>query len=441
MFRVASRALRPWLPCSSTAKLPLKITKIIMEETMAVSLKSILLTSVLLPLAVTPATAQSNAVSDDVVRIGVLTDMSGVYSDLAGKGAVEAVKMAAEDFGGKVLGKPIDVIFADHQNKPDVGSATARQWFDTGGVDLIADLSNSAVALSVATLAKERKRHIIVNGSSNMGITNQVCSPYAVHYAYDAYSLAHGTGKAVVEQGGDTWFFLTVDFAFGIGLEQQVSEVVREAGGRVLGSARHPLGTTDFSSFVLQAQTSKAKIVGIASTGGDAINAIKAAAEFGITKDQDLAALLLWVNDVHAIGLETAQGLLLTNAWYWDMNDETRSFAKRYFDRVGNMPNMSQAADYSSTMHYLKAVQAAGTDDPDAVSAKMREMPINDFFAKDSKIRVDGRMVHDMYLWRVKAPSESKYPWDYLKLVDTIPAERAFQPLDQSKCYLVNKSG
>jgi branched-chain amino acid transport system substrate-binding protein len=411
-----------------------------MEETMIATLKSVLSASLLVPLAVTAATAQQNAISDNVVRIGVLTDMSGVYSDLAGKGAVEAVKMAAEDFGGTILGKPIDVIFADHQNKPDIGSATARQWFDTGGVDLIADLSNSAVALSVATLAKDQKRHIIVNGSSNMGITNQVCSPYAVHYAYDAYSLAHGTGKAVVEQGGDSWFFLTVDFAFGIGLEQQVSEVVRASGGRVIGAARHPLNTTDFSSFVLQAQASKAKIVGVASTGGDAINAIKAAAEFGITKDQSLAALLLWLNDIHALGLDTAQGLLLTNAWYWDMNEETRSFAKRYFERVGNMPNMSQAADYSSTMHYLKAVQAAGTDEPDAVSVKMREMPINDFFAKNGKIRVDGRMVHDMYLWRVKAPSEAKYPWDYLKLVNTIPAERAFQPLDQSKCYLVNKS-
>lgn len=407
---------------------------------MFASLKGVLSASLLLPLVVTAAIAQPSTISDNVVRIGVLTDMSGVYSDLAGKGAVEAVKMAAEDFGGTILGKPIEVIFTDHQNKPDVGSTTARQWFDTGGVDLIADLSNSAVALSVANLAKEKKRHIIVNGSSNMGITNEVCSPYAVHYAYDAYSLAHGTGKAVVAQGGDSWFFLTVDFAFGIGLEQQVSEVVRASGGRVVGAARHPLNTTDFSSFVLQAQASKAKIVGISSTGGDAINAIKAAVEFGITKDQDLAALLLWVNDVHSLGLDTAQGLLLTNAWYWDMNEETRSFAKRYFERVGNMPNMSQAADYSSTMHYLKAVQAAGTDEPDAVSAKMREMPINDFFAKNGKIRVDGRMVHDMYLWRVKTPSESKYPWDYLKLVETIPAERAFQPLDQSKCYLVNKS-
>jgi branched-chain amino acid transport system substrate-binding protein len=387
-----------------------------------------------------PALGQAGKVSDDVVRIGVLTDMSGIYSDLSGKGAVEAVRMAVEDHGGKVLGKPVEVIHADHQNKPDVGSNIARQWFDTGGVDLIQDLSNSAVALAVAAIAKEKKRHIVVNGSSNMGITNQACSPYAVHYAYDAHSLAHGTGRTVVEQGGNTWFFLTVDFAFGHGLEKQVSDVVTAAGGRVLGSARHPLNTTDFSSFVLQAQASGAKIIGIASTGADAINAIKGAAEFGVTKTQKLAALLLWINDVHALGLEAARGLQLTNAWYWDMNDETRAFAKRYFQRVGMMPNMSQAADYSSTIHYLKAVEAAGTDDPDAVSKTMRELPINDMFAKNGKIREDGRMMHDMYLWEVKSKEESKYPWDYLKPLGVIPAEKAFQPLSQSTCYLVKKS-
>ena len=391
-------------------------------------------------LAVTPTFGQGSKISDDVVRIGILTDMSGIYSDLSGKGAVEAVRMAVADYGDKVLGKPIEVINADHQNKPDIGSNIARQWFDTGGVDLIQDLSNSAVALAVAAIAKEKKRHIVVNGSSNMGITNQACSPYAVHYAYDAYSLAHGTGRAVVEKGGDTWFFLTVDFAFGHGLEKQVSDVVTAAGGRVLGSARHPLNTTDFSSFVLQAQASGAKIIGIASTGADAINAIKGAAEFGATKTQKLAALLLWINDVHALGLDAARGLQLTNAWYWDMNDETRAFAKRYFDRVGLMPNMSQAADYSSTLHYLKAVEAAGTDDPDAVSKKMREMPINDMFAKGGKIREDGRMVHDMYIWEVKSKEESKHPWDYLKPLSTIPAEKAFQPLAQSTCYLVKKS-
>ncbi len=385
------------------------------------------------------ASAQTGSLSGDVVRIGVLTDMSGTYTDLAGKGAVEAVKMAVEDFGGKMFGKPIEVIFADHQNKADVGAAKAREWFDVNGVDLIADLNNSGVALAVAGVAKDKKRHIIVNGSSNVGLTNQLCSPYTVHYAYDAYALANGTGRTIVEQGGDTWFFLTVDFAFGIGLEQQVSDVVRGAKGRVVGAARHPLGTADFSSYMLQAQASKAKIIGLASTGNDTINAIKAAKEFGVTKNQKLAALLLWINDVHALGLESAQGLTLTNAWYWDMNDESRKFARRYEQRMKLMPNMSQAGDYSSTMHYLKAVQAAGTDDPDAVSAKMREMPISDFFTSKGQIRVDGRMVHDMYLWEVKTPAESKGPWDYLKPVKTIPAEQAFAPLSASTCYLVKK--
>ncbi|MGA0598413.1 ABC transporter substrate-binding protein [Enterovirga sp. CN4-39] len=385
------------------------------------------------------ANAQTGKVSDDVVRIGVLADMTGIYSDLSGKGAVEAVRMAVEDFGGKVLGKPVEVIHADHQNKPDIGANLARQWFDTGSVDLIQDLSNSAVALAVAAIAKEKKRHIVVNGSSNMGITNQACSPYAVHYAYDAYSLAHGTGRTVVEQGGDTWYFLTVDFAFGHGLEKQVTDVVTAAGGKVLGSSRHPLNTTDFSSFVLQAQASKAKIIGIASTGADAINAIKSLAEFGGTKTQTPAALLLWINDVHSLGLDAAAGLQLTNAWYWDMNEDARAFGKRYFDRVGSMPNMSQAADYSSTLHFLKAVEKAGTDDPDTVSKVMREMPVNDMFAKGGMIREDGRMVHDMYLWEVKSKAESKYAWDYLKPLGTIPAEKAFQPLSQSTCYLVKK--
>jgi len=391
-------------------------------------------------LALSPAAAQtSGRLSNDVLRIGVLTDLGGVYADISGKGAVEAVKMAVEDFGGRMFGKPIEVLAADHQNKADIGSAKAREWFDVGGVDMINDLANSGVALAVAGLAKEKKRHVIVNNASNMGITNAQCSPYTVHYAYDAYSLANGTGRSVVEGGGDTWFFLTVDFAFGIGLEQQVSDVVRASKGRVLGAARHPLGASDFSSFVLQAQASKAKIVGLASTGQDAINAIKAANEFGLTKNQKLAALLLWINDVHSLGLPVAQGMQLTNAWYWDMNEESRKFAQRFHQRVGSMPNMAHAGDYSSTLHYLKAVQAAGSDDADAVSVKMREMPINDMFAKGGQIRVDGRMVHDMYLWEVKKPSESKYPWDYLKLVKTIPAAQAFMPLEQSTCYLAKK--
>lgn len=379
-------------------------------------------------------------VSNDVVKIGVLTDMSGIYSDLAGEGAVEAVRMAAEDFGGEILGAPIEVVFSDHLNQADNAAAKAREWFDVEGVDMINDLSNSGAALAVAGVAKEAKRHIIVNGASNIGITNDMCSPYAIHYAYDAYSLAHGTGEAVVKDGGLSWFFLTVDFAFGVGLEEQVSEVVRNNGGEVLGSARHPLSASDFSSYMLQAQSSGADIIGIASTGGDAVNAINAASEFGLTQNQTLAALLLWLNDVHSIGLEAAQGLMLTNAWYWDMNDESREFAQRYFDRVGSMPNMSQAANYSSTMHYLRAIEKAGTDEPDAVSEAMRSMPINDFFAKDGYVREDGRMMHDMYLWQVKSPDESEGAWDYLKPVSTIPADNAFRPLDQSTCYLVTGS-
>ncbi len=394
----------------------------------------LLTSSALLAAGTLAANAQ---VSDDVVRIGVLTDMSGIYSDLAGEGAVEAVRMAVEDFGGEVLGAPIEVVFYDHLNQADTAAAKAREWFDVDGVDMITDLSNSGAALAVAGVAKEMKRHIIVNGSSNIGITNDACSPYAVHWAYDAYSLANGTGKAVVENGGLNWFFLTVDFAFGIGLEEQVTRVVEAAGGKVMGAARHPLATTDFSSYMLQAQSSGADIIGIASTGGDAINAINAAAEFGITQNQTLAALLLWLNDIHSIGLEAAGGLMLTNAWYWDMNEAAREFGNRYFERVGNMPNMSQAGNYSATMHYLKAIEAAGTDDADAVSETMRSTPISDFFTEDGYIREDGRMVHDMYLWRVKTPEESKYDWDYLKAVATIPAEIAFRPLDQSTCYLV----
>lgn len=385
-------------------------------------------------------TASAQTLSGDVLRIGVLTDISGVYADVSGKGAIEAVKMAVEDYGGTMFGKPIDIVYADHLNKPDIGAAKAREWFDTGNVDMITDLANSGVALAVAGIAKDKKRHIIVNNPSNVGLTNEMCSPYTVHYTYDAYSLAHGTGRTIAEQpGGDTWFFLTVDFAFGIGLEQQVSEVVRAANGRVLGAARHPLGTTDFSSFALQAQTSGAKVIGLASTGHDTINAIKAAREFGLTPKQKLAALLLWINDVHALGLDVAQGLQLTNAWYWDMNDGSRDFAQRYYERMQSMPNMAHAGDYSSTMHYLKAVEAAGTDDPDAVSAKMREMPVNDFFATNGEIREDGRMVHDMYLWEVKSPEESAKPWDYFKLIKTIPADQAFAPLSDSKCYLVKK--
>lgn len=376
--------------------------------------------------------------SDDVVRIGVLTDMSGIYTDLSGEAAVEAVRMAAEDFGGEVNGTPIEVIYADHRNDPSVGASRAREWYDNDGVDMINDLSNSGVANAVAAIAKERQRHAIVNSSSTVDITNEHCSPYTTHYTYDAHSLAHGTGQSIVDEGGESWFFLTVDFAFGHGLEEQVTEVVREAGGEVVGAARHPLDTTDFSSYALQAQASEAEIIGIASTGADAINAINSLSEFGVTPDQQPAALLLWFDDVHTLGLEAAEGLLLTNAFYWDRTDETREFSERFYDRTGRMPNMAHAGNYSSTKHYLNAVEAAGTDDPDAVSEKMRDMEVNDFFAQGGVIRENGRMVHDQYMWEVKAPEDSEYDYDYMELVATISGEDAFQPLENSTCELLD---
>ncbi|MCE8018552.1 ABC transporter substrate-binding protein [Halomonas sp. MCCC 1A11036] len=382
----------------------------------------------------------SDGYSDGVVRIGVLTDMSGIYTDLSGEAAVEAVRMAVEDFGGEVNGVPIEVIYGDHRNRADTGASRAREWYNNEGVDMINDLSNSGVALAVAAVADEQKRHAIVNSSSNIGLTNDYCSPYVTHYTYDAHSLAQGTGQSIVEDGGDTWFFLTVDFAFGIGLEEQVSDVVREAGGQVVGAARHPLDTTDFSSYALQAQASGAEIIGIASTGADAINAINALSEFGVTPEQRPAALLLWYDDIVSLGLETAQGLMLTNAFYWDANDEAREFSQRFYERTGRMPNMAHAGNYSSTMHYLNAIEAAGSDDPDAVSEKMRELEINDFFASGGYIRPNGRMVHDQYLWEVKSPDESEYDYDFLRLVTTIPGEDAFQPLKASTCRLLNGS-
>src|SRR5690554_477484 len=402
------------------------------------SFKTLVVTSAVVSLGGLSSAMASEGYSDDVVKIGVLTDMSGIYTDLSGEAAVEAVRMAVEDFGGELNGVPIEVIYGDHRNRADTGASRAREWYDNEGVDMINDLSNSGVALAVAAVAEERQRHAILNSSSNIGLTNDYCSPYVTHYTYDAHSLAHGTGKSIVEDGGDTWFFLTVDFAFGIGLEQQVSEVVREAGGQVVGAARHPLDTTDFSSYALQAQASGAEIIGIASTGADAINAINALAEFGVTPDQRPAALLLWYDDVVSLGLETAQGLMLTNAFYWDANDETREFSQRFYERTGRMPNMAHAGNYSSTMHYLNAVEAAGTDDASAVSEAMREMEVNDFFASGGYIRPNGRMVHDQYLWEVKSPDESEYDYDFLRLITTIPGEEAFQPLEESTCHLLD---
>ncbi|MBL8366632.1 MAG: ABC transporter substrate-binding protein [Candidatus Accumulibacter sp.] len=378
--------------------------------------------------------------SDNTVKIGVLTDMSGVYSDLGGQGAVTAVQMAIDDYKAQYKPKfKIEMVYADHQNKADVGSNKVREWYDTEGVDMVTDVLNSGVALAVAKVTQEKKRIVMFVGSASTRLTDQDCTPNTVHYAYDTYSLANVAGKAIVKNGGDTWFFLTADYAFGQSLEKDTTDVIKANGGKVLGSVRHPLNASDFSSYLLQAQASKAKIIGLANAGGDTINAIKAASEFGITKNQQLAGLLMFITDIHALGLQTTQGMLLTAGFYWDRDEDTRKFSKRYFEKTKRNPTMVQAGDYSAVNTYLKAVQAAGTDDAEAVMAKMKAMPINDFFAKNGKIRVDGRMIHDMYLMQVKKPSESKYPWDYYDIKSVVPGDEAFQPLSVSKCPLVKK--
>jgi len=392
-------------------------------------------------LALTGTNAWSQSkVSDNVVRIGVLTDLSGQFSHESGKGAVTAVQMAVEDFGGKVLGVPIDVISADHLNKPDIAISKAREWFDTQKVDMIANLVNSAVALGVAGVAKEKDRIAIVTTSGSSRLTNDGCTPNSIHYAYDTWSLANGTAKALLDRGLDTWFFLTADYAFGHALEMDAGNLIKANDGKVVGSVRYPMETVDHSSFLLRAQGSKAKVIALAGSGMSFVNAVKSAREFGVSRgNQTIAGLLVWINDVHSLGLETAQGMLLTNAFYWDRDEETRAWSRRFFDRMKRMPNMGDAGDYSSTMHYLKSIQAAGTDDATAVMAKMKETPINDFFAKGGVIRQDGRMVHDMYVYEVKSPAESKYPWDYYKLRATIPAKQAFRPLADSTCPFVKK--
>ena len=396
--------------------------------------------AVALLLAAGTARAADPKISDDVVKIGVLTDMTGYYSDLSGPGSLEAAKMAAEDFGGKVLGKPIVVIGADHQLKADVASTVARKWFDEEKVDAIVDLVSSSTALAVMPVAAEKKRITLLSGPGTTAITGEKCTPYNAHWTYNNWALANGTGREVVKQGGNTWYFLTADYVFGKSLEEDTSNVVKAAGGKVLGFSRHPSpGTTDFSSFLLQAQASDAKIIGLANAGADTINAIKQANEFGITKKQSLAGLLVFISDIHSLGLPTAQGMYLTTAFYWDRDDASRKWAKRFADRMkGKMPTMVQAGVYSEVSHYLKAIQAAGTDAPDAVMAKMREMPVNDFFAPGARLGPDGLLRHDMYLVQVKTPAESKYAWDYYKIVKTIPAAEAFPPVSD-KCPNVKK--
>jgi branched-chain amino acid transport system substrate-binding protein len=383
-------------------------------------------------------TAAIGQVSDNVIKVGVLTDMTGAYSDLAGPGSVIAAQMAAEDFGGKILGKPIVIISADHQNKADVASSIARKWYDEEQVDAIADLVSSSTALAVMPVAAEKKRITLLSGPGSTPIAGEKCTAYNVHYTYNTYAMAAGTGRAVVQKGGKTWFFITADYVFGKSLEADTSKVVTESGGKILGGVKAPFPTTDFSSYLLQAQSSGAQIIGLANAGADTINAIKQANEFGITPKQSLAGLLVFLSDVHSLGLPTAKGMYLTTAFYWDRDDASRKWSKRFFDRHHKMPTMVQAGVYSELMHYFAAIKAAGTDNSDAVMAKMKATPINDFFAKNGHIGADGLHRHDMYLAQVKTPAESKYPWDYYKIIKTIPAAEAFEPPDP-KCPLVKK--
>ena len=384
--------------------------------------------------------AASAQISDDVVKIGVLTDMSSLYADATGKGSVAAVQMAVADYGGKVKGKPVAVIYADHQNKPDVGVSIARNWYDNEKVDAIFDVPTSSVALPISALTREKNKININSGGGTSDLTGVACSPNTVHWTYDTYALSNVAGKAMVKRGEDTWFFVTADYAFGQALERDAANVVKENGGRVLSDVRHPLNSSDFSSFLLQAQASKAKVVALANAGGDTTNALKQAAEFGITQGgQKMIALLMEITDVHALGAKATQGLIVTDAFYWDRDDETRAFSKRFNEKVGHMPTMIQAGLYSATMHYLKAIEATGSDDSQKVMAQMRATPVNDFFAKNGKIRIDGRMVHDMYLFEVKKPEESKGEWDLYKLLATVPGDEAFRPLDKGNCPLVKK--
>ena len=386
-------------------------------------------------LALSPLTfAQATKISDNVVRIGVITDLSGFLSDMTGEGAVHAVRMAVADFGGKVLDKPIEVLAADNLNKADLAASQVRTWFDTQQVDMIIDLGNSATALSAANVATLKNKIVIATSPGTTRLTNENCGPTTIHYAYDTYALANGIVKTLVKEGLDSWYFVTIDFAGGHAIEKDASDMVKAGGGKVIGAARHPLEASDFSSYILQAQASKAKVVGFATAGQAAVNAIKTGVEFGLGKSQVLAGLYVFISDVHSLGLNTAQNMYVTTGFYWDRNEESRKWARRYFEKMKRMPSMIQAADYSATMHYLKAIQAAGTDETAAVMKKMKETPINDFFAKNGTIREDGRMVHDMYLAQVKKPSESKYPWDYYTIKAVIPADQAFQPLAKGAC-------
>jgi branched-chain amino acid transport system substrate-binding protein len=380
------------------------------------------------------AGSASAQISGDTVKIGFITDLSGVYSDIDGVGGLEAIKMAIADFGGTVNGKKIELISADHQNKADIAASKAREWFDRQGVDMLIGGTNSGTNLAMSKVALEKKKPFLSIGAGTARLTNEECTPYTLHYAYDTVALAKGTGGAVVKQGGKSWFFLTADYAFGESLENDTTTVVKANGGTVAGSVRHPLSASDFSSFLLQAQASKAQILGLANAGGDTVNAIKAANEFGVNKTMKLAGLLMFINDVHSLTLKLTQGMYLTDSWYWDQSEESRKWSRRYFEKMKKMPSSLQAADYSATLTYLNAVKATGSDDTDKVLAEIRKTKINDMYVKNGTVRGDGSMIHDMYLMQVKAPAESKYPWDYYKVVQTISGEQAFTTKADSKC-------
>lgn len=383
--------------------------------------------------------AANAQISDDVVKIGVLTDHSGGFAYLVGKHSVEATQMAVDDFGGKVLGKPIIVVTADHQNKPDIAGTLSRKWFDTEGVDAITDVAGSAVALATQEVARPRNKILLISGAATTELTGKSCSATTTQWSYDTYAFAKGTASQITRQGGDSWFFLTSDYAFGHSLQKDASHFVEEGGGKVLGSVRFPFGSADLSSFILQAQASKAKVVGLATSGGDLLNAVKQAREFGIAQSgQSLASLVIYINDIEGLGLDVAQGLTLTTSFYWDADETTRAWSKRFMERSGGfIPNLITAGTYASVLHYLKAVQAAGTDEGRAVAAKMRELPVNDFYNKDVAIRVDGRVMHRTYLMKVKTPSESKYRGDFYRVLAEMPGEQSFKPLAGSECPLV----
>ncbi|MDD2545286.1 MAG: ABC transporter substrate-binding protein [Burkholderiaceae bacterium] len=375
------------------------------------------------------------AFAQDKVKIGFVTDMSSLYSDVDGKNGATAIQMAIDDFGGKVNGKPVELLTADHQNKADIAATKAREWIDTQGLSMLLGGTNTGTALAMAQVANEKKRVFIVNGAGGSALTNEQCTPYTIHYAYDTVALAKGTAGALVDQGGKSWFFLTADYAFGQLLERDAANVVKNKGGSVVGGVRHPLNASDFSSFLLQAQNSKAQILGLANAGGDTINAIKAAKEFGINKTMKMAGLLVFITDVHSLGLKNTEGLLLTTSWDWNLNDETRAFGKRFFEKTKRMPTDIQAANYSATMNYLKALQAVKTEDADKVMAYFKSTPLSDFYAKGA-VRPDGRYVHDMYLMQVKSLAESKQPWDYYKVVNKLPGEQVYTTKAESKCAL-----